>query len=42
MAPLCLDLQSKLDAIAEQQAIFAEVPWIPSEMKEVVGLVVGC
>jgi hypothetical protein len=41
MALLCLDLQSKLDAIAEQ-AIFTEVPWIPSEMKEVVGLVAGC
>ncbi len=41
MAVLCLELQSKLDATAER-AIFAEVPWIPGEMKEVVGLVVGC
>ena len=41
MAPLCLELQSKLDATAERE-IFAEVPWIPSEMKEVVDLVVGC
>jgi hypothetical protein len=41
MGPLCLELQSKLDATAER-AIFAEVPWIPSEMKEVVGLVMGC
>ncbi len=41
MAPLCLELQSKLDAIAEQ-AIFADVPWIPGEMKEVVAVVMGC
>jgi hypothetical protein len=42
MTLLCLELASKLDAIAEQQAIFAEVPWIPNEMKEVIGLVAGC
>jgi len=41
MFPLCLELQSKLDATAERE-IFAEVPWIPSDMKEVVALVVGC
>jgi hypothetical protein len=41
MHPLCLELQSRLDATAER-AIFAEVPWIPGEMKEVVGLVMGC
>ncbi len=41
MGPLCLELQSRLDATAER-AIFAEVPWIPDEMKEVVGLVMGC
>ena len=39
--PLCLELQSKLDATAERE-IFADVPWIPGEMKEVVELVVGC
>jgi hypothetical protein len=39
--PLCLELQSKLDATAER-GVFAEVPWVPSEMKEVVELVVGC
>jgi len=41
MVPLCLELQSKLDATAERE-IFAEVPWLPGEMKEVVSLVVGC
>ena len=30
-----------VDATAERE-IFAEVPWIPGEMKEVVGLVMGC
>jgi hypothetical protein len=41
MVPLCLELQSTLDATAER-GIFAEVPWIPGEMKEVVSLVMGC
>ena len=41
MGPLCLELQSKLDATADRE-IWAEVPWIPAEMKEVVDLVVGC
>jgi len=41
MRPLCLELQSRLDATAERE-IFAEVPWIPSEMKEVVAVVMGC
>jgi hypothetical protein len=36
---LCLGIQSKLDATAERE-LFAEVPWIPGEMKEVVSLVV--
>jgi hypothetical protein len=41
MRPLCLELQARLDATAER-AIFADVPWIPSEMKEVVAVVMGC
>ena len=41
MRPLCLEFQSRLDATAERE-IFAEVPWIPGEMKEVVSLVLGC
>ena len=41
MRPLCLEFQSRLDATAERE-IFAEVPWVPGEMKEVVSLVLGC
>ena len=41
MRPLCLEFQSRLDATAEPE-IFAEVPWVPGEMKEVVNLVLGC
>jgi hypothetical protein len=41
MVPLCLEFQSRLDATVERE-IFAEVPWLPGEMKEVVSLVVGC
>jgi hypothetical protein len=41
MHPLCLEFQSRLDATAERK-IFAEVPWIPGDMKEVVSLVMGC
>jgi hypothetical protein len=41
MAPVCLELQSRLDATTERE-IFAEVPWIPGEMKEVVSLFVSC
>jgi hypothetical protein len=41
MTSLCLEFQSRIDATAERE-LFAEVPWIPGEMKEVVSLVVGC
>jgi len=41
VGPLCLELQSRLDATAERK-VFAEVPWVPGDMKEVVSLVVGC
>ena len=41
MALLCREIQSELDATAERE-VFAEVPWIPGEMKEVVELVVAC
>ena len=41
MRPLCFELQSRLDATAERE-IFAEVPWVPGDMKEVVSLVLGC
>ena len=41
MRPLCLEFQARLDATAERE-VFAEAPWIPSDMKEVVSLVLGC
>jgi hypothetical protein len=41
MTSLCLEFQSRIDATAERE-LFAEVPWIPGEMKEVVSLIVGC
>jgi len=38
---VCLDFQARLDATAERGA-FANTPWIPSEMKEIVEVVLGC
>jgi len=38
---LCTEFEAKLDAIAER-GIFADVPWIPGDMKEVVKLAGGC
>ena len=37
----CIDLQAKLDATAER-GVFAGVPWIPGELKEVVEASLGC
>ena len=37
----CIDLQAQLDATAER-GDFADTPWIPSEMKEIVNAVLGC
>ena len=41
MRPLCFELQSTLGPTAQPE-IFAEVPWVPGEMKEVVSLVLSC
>ena len=38
---LCADLQAKFDATAGRET-FADTPWIPGEMKEVVEAVIGC
>ncbi len=38
---VCVDFQARLDATAERGA-FANTPWIPSEMKEIVDVVLGC
>ncbi len=38
---VCLDFQERLDA-TEARGAFADTPWIPGEMKEVVERVLGC
>ncbi len=37
----CIDLQSQLDA-TEARGDFADTPWIPGELKEIVDAVLGC
>lgn len=37
----CAEFQAKLDA-TEERGVFAETPWIPGELKEVVELLLGC
>ena len=38
---VCAEFQAKLDTTAAR-GVFADTPWIPSEMKEVVDAVIGC
>jgi hypothetical protein len=38
---LCVDVQADLDATAER-AEFADTPWIPGELKEIVNAVLNC
>ena len=38
---VCLEFQERLDA-TEARGAFADTPWIPGEMKEVVERVLGC
>lgn len=38
---LCVDVQADLDATADR-AEFADTPWIPGELKEIVDAVMGC
>jgi len=37
----CIDIQAELDATTER-GIFADTPWIPGELKEVVEALLGC
>jgi hypothetical protein len=37
----CTDFQAKLDA-TETRGVFADTPWIPGELKEVVDAALGC
>lgn len=38
---VCVDFQARLD-VTEARGAFADTPWIPGEMKEVVERVLGC
>ena len=38
---ICVEFQARLDA-TEERGAFADTPWIPGEMKEVVERVLGC
>jgi hypothetical protein len=38
---LCTDFQAELDA-TEERGVFADNPWLPGELKEVVAAVIGC
>jgi hypothetical protein len=38
---LCTDLQAELDATSER-GVYADNPWLPPRMKEVVNAVLGC
>jgi hypothetical protein len=38
---ICIDFQERLDA-SESAGAFADTPWIPQEMSEVVDAVLGC
>ncbi len=37
----CLDFQAELDGTADR-GVFADTPWIPGELKEIVDVVLGC
>ena len=37
----CIDLQGELDAIADR-GVFADTPWLPAEMQEVVEALIQC
>ncbi len=38
---ICDEFQTRLDATADRE-IFADAPWIPGEMKEVIDVALGC
>ena len=40
-ADVCDELQSELDATAER-GVFADTPWMPGDLKDVVDAVIGC
>ncbi|MGB5185501.1 MAG: hypothetical protein WBO84_00040 [Acidimicrobiia bacterium] len=38
----CFDFRSQLNTIAEQRGDLSETPWIPSDLKEVFSVFLGC
>ena len=38
----CGELQAELDSMAESRGAFADNPWIPTDLKNVVNAVLGC
>ena len=38
----CIDAQAHVNAIGEQGETFADTPWIPTELKEIFAVVLGC
>ena len=38
---VCIDFQARLDA-TEERGVFEDVPWVPSELSEVVNASLGC
>jgi hypothetical protein len=38
---VCVEFQATLDATADR-GVFADVPWIPGELQEIVDYALGC
>jgi hypothetical protein len=38
----CADSEAEMNAIADRREVFADTPWIPGELKDVVEAVLGC
>jgi hypothetical protein len=38
----CSDTEAEMNAIADRREVFADTPWIPGELKDVVEAVLGC
>jgi hypothetical protein len=38
----CADSQTEMNAITERREVFADTPWVPGELKDVVEAVLGC
>ncbi len=38
----CVDVQAEVNTIGEQGEAFADTPWVPSELKEIFEVALGC